>query len=105
MMKRSFALALALAATGFAASPAVASTDQESYSATVRYDDIDLSTAEGLEDLDRRIDQAARKVCELDRTDTGTRIRSREARACYQEAKRSFEQSFAALISEARLGG
>lgn len=102
MKIRSHTLAMALAVTGFTISPTVAFAEEQTRTAGVTYDDLDLSTEEGRQELDRRIDHAARQVCELDRRDLGTRSISREARACYEEAKRNFEERFAGLIRENR---
>lgn len=102
---KSFALASTLALAGLSMTPAIASAAEQERSASVTYTDLDLSTEEGLAILDQRIDNAARQVCELDRTDTGTRIRNRDARACYDQAKRSFEEQIASLVPDAQLGG
>lgn len=103
--QQAFALAAALAVSGMAMTPAIASAAEQERTATVAYTDLDLSTEEGIATLDERIDRAARQVCGLDRTNTGTRIRSRDARDCYDQAKRSIEERFASVIREARLGG
>ncbi len=100
-----YAMAAAIAACALTVTPAIAAADEQDRTASVSYSDLDLSTEEGLATLEQRIDRAARQVCELDRTQTGTRIRDRDARNCYNEAKRSFEERFASLIREARLGG
>lgn len=102
---KSFALAAALAASGLILTPAIASAAEQERSASVAYTDLDLSTEEGVAALDQRIDRAARHVCELDRTTMGTRIRDRDARNCYEQAKRSIEERFASVVREARLGG
>ncbi len=104
-MNRSFALALALAATGLTLSPAMASAAPQQRSASVSYSDLDLTTEQGVAELERRIDRAARSVCGLDETALGTRVRSREARECYDAAKRSYEETLAGLIREEQRGG
>ena len=104
-MKRSIALALALAASGLTFTPALAQSTSLERSASVEYRDLDLATPEGLETLDRRIDRAARTICEFDAHEVGSRIRSRSARLCYDRAKTSFEHRFAAIIDDERRGG
>ena len=67
--------------------------------------DLNLSTPQGQKILERRIDTAARKICGMDRTSTGTRLRSREADACFREAKAAAHKQFTALVAEKQLGG
>ena len=59
-----FLLAAPIALTGLAA-PAAAATDDEGERRTtiVRYDDLNLSTAEGRESLTTRVKYAVQKVC------------------------------------------
>ena len=95
-----FAAAAAVASfTTLAAAPAYAGQ------VTVSYKDLDLTTAEGQKKLSRRLDYAARQACEYDRTDTGTRIPSRDAVKCYREAKQRSAGTFASIVENARLGG
>lgn len=97
-MKRP-ALALAAAIGGLlVAQPAFAE------SVEVHHSDLDLSTAEGREELDRRVDAAARKVCGLDDIRTGTRIRSRDARECYKDARAQISQRIARLTENQAVG-
>ncbi|RJY09553.1 UrcA family protein [Aurantiacibacter aquimixticola] len=103
-MNKAIALALALAASGMALSPALASA-QDQASVAVAYDDLDLSTLEGVAELDRRVDRAARRVCGVNETTLGTRLRSREARTCYVQAKRDFERRLASIMHDAQRGG
>mgnify|MGYP001103103150 CR=1 FL=1 len=103
--KTSFALAAAFVASGLTLAPAMASAQEQQRTASISYTDLDLSTEDGRATLDQRIDRAARQVCELDRVQTGSRLRNREARACYEQAKSSFEERFAGIIRDARLGG
>lgn len=94
-------LIIALSAAGavLAATPAAAGT------MSIEYKDLNLGTVEGQQALERRIDEAARDVCGLDEASTGTRIQSRTAKRCYQDAKKQATQQFAALVEENRLGG
>ena len=92
-------IAIAALATTAVATPALAGQMQ------VKYSDLNLATPEGQERLERRIDRAAREICEVDTVRTGTRVRSASARSCYIAAKKSAQQQFAQLVDEARLGG
>ncbi|WP_164549739.1 UrcA family protein [Altericroceibacterium xinjiangense] len=93
----SAAAALALAAPAFAAQPAGNSVE-------VQYRDLDLSSPQGMAELDRRLDKAARQVCNLNATKTGTRIPDTESRLCYKETKDQLKQHIAAMAQKNRLG-
>ncbi|WP_144095692.1 UrcA family protein [Croceicoccus sediminis] len=80
--------ALAIAAPAFAAS------------VEVEYKDLDLTTEAGQAQLEDRLDDAARQVCGMDQIQTGTRIRSREARDCYAGAKAQLSQQIATLVEK-----
>jgi UrcA family protein len=62
-MKKPLALALASAFTAASAPAATAMPDYRETSAVVPYHDLDLSTPEGLAQLDKRITSAARRLC------------------------------------------
>ncbi len=81
----------------------MASAHAESIS--IEYSDLNLSSPEGQKQLERRIDAAARKVCELERTQTGTRIRNPDALACYEQAKVQAKRQLAAVIEREAKGG
>lgn len=70
-------------------------------SVEVRYHDLDLSTAEGQKTLDRRIDRAARGVCDAAVLDVGTRIMSQDAVDCIGKAKTAVRRQVAFLIENA----
>ena len=89
-------LALALAATVLAV-PVMAAA--ETRSVNVRYGDLDLTSAEGQERLDQRLERAVRKVCRMDETVTGTLFRSPQSRECYREARRDLDRQYAQLVS------
>lgn len=72
---------------------------------TIEFKDLNLTTSEGQEALDRRIDKAARAICQVDDTKTGTRVRSRDRVACVKAAKKSVKKQVAALIERDGLGG
>ncbi len=90
------AASLALVAT---ATPAIAG---DANSAKVSFADLDLSTAEGQETLDNRINRAARSVCQIDGGRTGTHINSRK---CYNDAQSSVKEQVAAVVLDAQRGG
>jgi len=71
----------------------------------VTYRDLDLASAKGQKELDRRIDRAARKACGFDTSTTGTRIRSGDKQECYVEMKTKAKQQFATLIEQEGKGG
>ncbi len=98
-------LALATAAVGlaFTATPALAGSDYPSV--TVSTEGLDLSTVKGQELLERRINRAARQVCQLDEAVTGTRIQSHQARECVAKARAGVEQQVATLIQDQQRGG
>jgi UrcA family protein len=94
---------LALAAATLAL-PAMASESSGS-TVSVRYNDLNLATQAGQDELERRLDRAARTVCGLDETRTGTRLPSANARSCYREARVTLNQRFAALVKDRATGG
>jgi UrcA family protein len=87
-------LAAVLAATTFA-TPAVAKDE----GVAVSYADLDLSTEVGQAKLERRIDKAARSVCGLDETRVGTRLQSREAKACFDETMAAMREQVAQRVA------
>lgn len=95
-------LALAAAATAI---PAIAANRETTETVAVRYNDLDLTTASGKSELDRRLDRAARQVCNIGEATTGSRITMREGRECYREARGKLDQHFATIVaSQAREG-
>lgn len=93
-MKRSiFAMAAAIGLVA-AAQPAFAESKAISYS------DLDLSTEEGMKELDSRIDLAAKNVCGFADDKFGSRMPSREARACYKEARADIAKRMAQLTGK-----
>ncbi|MEZ5681006.1 MAG: UrcA family protein [Erythrobacter sp.] len=97
-MKKTLA---ALAAIGLAASAVSA----QAGGVKVAFDDLDLSTTKGQKTLDRRIDKAARAICGLDEVRLGSRIRDKEAAACFKEAKAKSRAQVAAVIERDSKGG
>ena len=97
-MKRTFA---ALAAFALVPAAAVAAPgDLE-----VDYSDLDLSNQKDIKKLERRIKTAAKEFCLAETGTTGTRMISREARACTKSVEASAMERFATVIEEQRKGG
>jgi UrcA family protein len=67
-------------------------------STKVTYSDLNLSSEAGQRQLDRRIDRAAREMCGMNKARTGTRLNSREASDCHQNALRSVRERVARAI-------
>ena len=99
-MKKTFAV---IAALGLALPVAPLAAQQQSV--TVEYEDLDLSTPEGQQTLDMRINDAARAVCGADQQMSGTRIRDRQTRTCVANAKKQVKSQIAARIGDSQLGG
>lgn len=97
--------ALMLATSGVALVPAVSAQNVETRTTGVTHTDLDLTTPEGVEELDRRIDRAAKQVCGMNEVEVGTRARTREGRQCYRDAKRQLERQFAQIVNDAQRGG
>ncbi len=96
--KRSIALAAALCAAGFTV-PAMADPVEPGESINVRLDDLDLASATGQAQLDRRIDNAARKVCRADIMPTGYLTLHTETRKCLVAAKARADSRVAEVIA------
>jgi UrcA family protein len=98
-------LSLMLTAAGVALTPAMAAAETQQRTTGVVYRDLDLSTDAGRAELDSRIERAAKQVCGMDESIVGTRIRSRDAYACYTQAKRQLDERFAGIVQATQLGG
>jgi len=96
---------LAFAAAALAMAPSVAYAGSEQRTTGVVYSDLNLASDAGREELDRRIDRAAKQVCGVGEITLGTRIESRDARQCYNQAKRDLDQHFAGVLRNSQLGG
>lgn len=101
MRIRSTILALAAVALAIPA----AATEADAGSVGVRYNDLNLASKAGQEELDRRLDRAARSVCGMDAVRTGTRLASADSRRCYREARVALDKQFAALVKDSAAGG
>ncbi len=97
-MKSTLAL---LAAAGLAFGATAAHADQ----ITVTHDDLNLNSPGGQKVLQHRIDKAARAVCGVTRQETGTRLRDRAARECFETARAQAHAQFAQLTRETAKGG
>ena len=82
-----------------AAQPVLAET------AAITYDDLDLTTAEGKAELDRRVDKAAKDICGYSELMVGSRIVPAEARKCYKDALKQIKKSVAAIVNNKAAGG
>lgn len=103
-MRKSILVAAGVGAMIIAA-PAAAGNDTQNSKSVVTYEDLDLSTSEGREELDQRITIAARKNCGVGRHTTGSRTISREQRRCVASAERQAKSALAPIIEEQQLGG
>ena len=92
---------IAAAAIGAIAAPAIA----ENVQFEVDYRDINLASPEGQQVLDKRIDKAARKACGYDKVPVGSRLPSRDAKACYEELRAKAQKQFAVIIDRETKGG
>jgi UrcA family protein len=81
----------AIVSANLCAIPAIAAErGKEVDTAKVVYSDLDLTTEEGVEKLRDRFRSAARDVCKMNDREVGSRMASRESRACYQERMDAF---------------
>lgn len=101
-----YRIILALATAALAITPVAAAAQATQQRTTgVTFSDLDLATEAGREELDRRIDAAARQVCAIGESDVGTRIVTREKRTCYREARQQLEERFAQVLAQGRENG
>ena len=99
---------LALAAIGFAGtavSPALANPDRVHRTVSVSYADIDLGTAQGQKQLDRRSEKAVHDVCRSTDINTGTRVMSSDAMNCLAKARADAKRQVAAIVTRGQRGG
>jgi len=99
--QRIFALGAALCAIA-TAGPALANNGP---ALAVSYSDLNLATAEGQVELEKRIDKAARKICRVDAIRTGTHVPNPDARTCYAAAKASTKSQLAVALEKAAKKG
>jgi UrcA family protein len=72
---------------------------------TVSYADLNLASPEGQKALERRIANALEEVCEVPKVRTGTRLKSRSAQRCVDEASRNAKEQVAVILEQKGLGG
>lgn len=98
MAKFSFLLAAPVALAGFSV-PAAAEDDGERHTVVVRYDDLNLSTADGRERLSTRVKFAVQKVCGI-RVDYRQALRERAvANRCKDSAMADADVKLAGLFN------
>lgn len=86
-------------------SPAAAAAESGSQSALIQLGDLDLATQEGRRELGRRVERAAREICDARRSAVGTRIASREQRACIADVRGQLDRRFAQIVRSNQRGG
>jgi UrcA family protein len=83
----------------------VAGTPVAARDFVVKYDDLNLQSAQGQKELERRIDKSAREYCGLDRQHVGTRIPQKSARNCFASARTAAREQMNTLLGKSQLGG
>lgn len=96
-------IASSAAAITFAAIPAHAETQR--MSVTVAHADLNLGSPQGQKRLERRIDNAARKVCGHYISLQASLAETSRSRACYDKAKADALPRVAALVDRYAKGG
>jgi len=103
MNRRIIALAASLAAAGLAQPALAGQSSTHINKEVVSYSDLDLSTAKGQNELQRRIDDASKRVCLYD--ENGSIVSPSEERACRVSVRDATEVQLAKLEQEYTLGG
>ena len=95
-------ITLGLLAAATIASPAMAATADAGAERTiaVRFSDLDMTSDSGQQELQRRIEVAARDVCGMSERPTGSFTPSSSSRSCYVRALNAVEPQV-----QARAGG
>lgn len=97
MLKTPAALiAAAIAATGATALPAAAAT--QTMSVAVQHGDLDLTTQDGQDELQRRLARAAKHVCRYPMTQT--MMSSQAEMRCYRQTRRNVAVQFAEVLAD-----
>jgi UrcA family protein len=97
MTFRTLVLAAALLAVPTTAMAASSSVE-------LKYDDLDLSTTKGMDELNKRADDAARQACSANSVKTGTILRSKAERECYRETRAKLNELVAGLSEQKQRG-
>lgn len=88
-------IVLALTATAAIAAPAAAADERKSR-VEVSYNDLDLATEAGRDELSKRFNKAARDMCGVGEDGEG----SRYARDCYKRTSRQMDQQVALILKK-----
>lgn len=97
------ALTLTLGSAIATVTPAYAAT--ESRQIEVSYADLNLETDAGRATLERRLDKAARNVCDADSSAIGRRIAPRQETECLAKARSLATEQVARIMQREALGG
>jgi len=92
-------MAAALGAATLSAAPALANASM----VRVSHADLDLTTQDGQDTLQRRLDSAASRACRF-HADGALRA-STENGQCYRDTRRQARVTFASVMTDRRLGG
>ena len=68
--------------------------------ARVAFADLNLATAQGQEQLDRRIDAAARAMCGIADIRTGTILQGTKQKQCFERARATARQQVATHLAQ-----
>ena len=75
-----------------------------STSVELKYDDLDLSTPQGMAQLEKRVQRAAKQVCTSHQTTTGSIHAGTVDQTCYKEALAKLQGRLAALAARQQQG-
>jgi len=100
-------ITLGLLAAAATVSPALAETPEAGAPRTiaVRFNDLDMASGSGQQELQRRIEVAARDVCAMSERHTGSLAPSASSRTCYVRAINTMERDVAARIGDSEQRG
>ena len=100
-------ITLGLLAAATIVSPALAEPPDAGAPRTiaVRFNDLDMASGSGQQELQRRIEVAARDVCAMSERHTGSLAPSASSRTCYVRAINTMEREVAARIGDSEQRG
>lgn len=97
---------IALSALVLATGAQAKTTTPETQQLSIKYADLNLSSASGQKRLESRIEVAVRDICDADYVPTGTRIKPASIDTCMETARASAKRQMAAVIQrDYQLGG
>jgi UrcA family protein len=100
-MTSRFSIITAATALAVAAAAPVHAGPTEETRISVQYSDLDLSSLDGRATLEKRIQNAAREACGMNKMPvTGSRLPSASVRACYKKATSQIGESVARAIEK-----